>query len=166
MVFQFSSVCGVSHHPAGIALFVLWIDVDREISPSLWFQHTHKSPSYTSMASFCFDGVCACVVCFLSAQCLFYHLLKTDNCFSPILCFWLVMVCLGAKSHLTLYNTVDCSLPGSSVHGISQERTLVWVPISFSRGSSRTRDWTRVSCLGGGFFTTELPGKLPVFPEV
>ena len=31
---------------------------------------------------------------------------------------------------------MDCSLPGSSVHGISQERVLEWVAISFSRGSS------------------------------
>ena len=103
---------------------------------------------------------------FLSAQCLFHLLVKTDNCFSPILCFWLVVVCLGAKSHLTLCNTVDCSLPGSSVHGISQAKILEWVLISFSRGSSQTRDQTWVSCLGGGFFITELPGKPPVFLEV
>ena len=35
---------------------------------------------------------------------------------------------------------MDCSLPGSSVHGISQERILEWVAISFSRGSSQPRD--------------------------
>ena len=43
---------------------------------------------------------------------------------------------------------MDCSLPGSSVHGISQTRILAWVPISFSRGSSRPRDRTCVSCIG------------------
>ena len=43
---------------------------------------------------------------------------------------------------------VSCSLPGSSVHGISQARTLEWVVISFSRGSSRPRDWTPISCIG------------------
>ena len=37
---------------------------------------------------------------------------------------------------LTLCNPVGCSLPGSSVHGILQTRTLEWVAISFSRGSS------------------------------
>ena len=42
----------------------------------------------------------------------------------------------------------DCSPPGSSVHGISQERRLEWVAISFSRGSSRPRDHTCVSCIG------------------
>ena len=35
----------------------------------------------------------------------------------------------------TLYDPVDCSLPGSSIHGISQARILEWVAISFSRGS-------------------------------
>ena len=49
--------------------------------------------------------------------------------------------------------------PGSSVHGIFQARTLEWVAISFSRGSSWPRDWTHVSCIAGGFFTTEPPGK-------
>ena len=48
--------------------------------------------------------------------------------------------CLGAKSYLTLLNPMDCSLPGSSIHGISQERKLEWVAISFSRGSSWLRD--------------------------
>ena len=50
---------------------------------------------------------------------------------------------------------MDCSLPGSSVHGISQARILECVAISFSRGSSQPRDWTRVSCIMGGLFITE-----------
>ena len=44
------------------------------------------------------------------------------------------------KSCLTLCDPMDGSLPGSFVHGISQARILVWVAISFSRGSSRPRD--------------------------
>jgi len=51
---------------------------------------------------------------------------------------------------------MDCSPPGSSVHGISQARILEWIAISFSRGSSRPRDQTCISCLAGRFFTTEL----------
>ena len=43
--------------------------------------------------------------------------------------------------------------------GISQARILEWVAILFSRGSSRPGDRTLVSCLAGGFFTTETPGK-------
>ena len=61
---------------------------------------------------------------------------------------------LIAKSCLTLATpwTVDCSLPDSSVHGISQARILEWVAISFSRGSSWPRDQTRVSFIEGIFF--------------
>ena len=44
---------------------------------------------------------------------------------------------------------MDCSLPGSSLHGILQTRVLEWVAISFSRGSSRPRDWTRVFLIPG-----------------
>ena len=46
-----------------------------------------------------------------------------------------------------------CSLPGSSVHGISQGRILEWVAVYLSRGSSRPRDRTHVSCIAGRFFT-------------
>ena len=51
------------------------------------------------------------------------------------------------------YDPMDYSLPVSSVHGILQTRTLELVAVSFSRGSSQPRDWTQVSCIGGGFFT-------------
>ena len=49
-------------------------------------------------------------------------------------------------------NSVDCSPPGSSVHGISQTRILEWVAIFSFRGSSQPRDWSCVSCMAGGFF--------------
>ena len=58
---------------------------------------------------------------------------------------------------------MDCSLPGFSVHGISQARILEWGAISFSRGSSRPRDWTRVSCIVSGRFTSEPPGQSVMF---
>ena len=56
----------------------------------------------------------------------------------------------------TLCDPTDCSLPGSSVHGLFQARILERVAISFSRASSRPRDRTHfswVSCIAGGFFT-------------
>ena len=53
----------------------------------------------------------------------------------------------------TLCDPMDCSLPGSSVHGILQARILKWVAISFSRGSSQLRDWTWVSHTAGRLFT-------------
>ena len=62
---------------------------------------------------------------------------------------------------LTLYDPMDCSPPGSSVHGILQARILEWVATSFSRGPSRPRDQTQVSCIAGRFFTAEPPEKPP-----
>ena len=101
------------------------------------------------------------------------------------------------QSYLTLCDPMDCSLPGSSVHGILQARRvgshcllqgifptqglnpgllhcrqilyhlscqgslriLDWVAYPFSRGSSKTRDWTGVSCTAGGFFTRWATGE-------
>ena len=58
-----------------------------------------------------------------------------------------------AQSCPTLCDPRDCSLPGSSIHGIFQARVLEWVAISFSRRSSWPRDWTQVSCVAGRCFT-------------
>ena len=51
-------------------------------------------------------------------------------------------ICCGlvAQLCLTLCDPVECSLPGSSLHGILQARILGWVAISFSIGSSQPRD--------------------------
>ena len=57
-----------------------------------------------------------------------------------------------AHSCPTLCDRTDCSLPGSSVHGTFQARMLQWAAISLSRGSSRPRDQTRVSCTAGRSF--------------
>ena len=48
---------------------------------------------------------------------------------------------------------MDCSVQGFSVHKILQARILQWVAIPFSRGSSRPRGRTQVSCIAGRFFT-------------
>ena len=58
-----------------------------------------------------------------------------------------------AQSCPTLCDPMDCRLPGSSVHGISQARVLEWVAISFSRVSSQTRNRTLVSRTVGRRFT-------------
>ena len=63
---------------------------------------------------------------------------------------WKVLV---AQSCLTLCDPMDCSPPGSSVHGILQARILKWGAIPFSRRSSQTRDWTWVSHIAGRFFS-------------
>ena len=54
--------------------------------------------------------------------------------------------CLVAHLCPTLCNPMDCSPPGSSVHGISQASILEWVAISSSKGSSQPSDWTHISC--------------------
>ena len=56
--------------------------------------------------------------------------------------------CSVAQLCLTLCNPMDCSPPGSSVHGILQVRMLEWIAISFSRASSQSRDSTHVSYIG------------------
>ena len=62
-------------------------------------------------------------------------------------------------SCLTLGDHVDCSPPGSSVHGILQPRILEWVAILFPRGSSQARDQTWVSCTAFDSWLSEPPGK-------
>ena len=57
------------------------------------------------------------------------------------------------QSCQTLCNPMDHSPPGSSVHGILQAKTLEWVAIPLSRGSSQPRDQTWVACTAGRFFT-------------
>ena len=61
---------------------------------------------------------------------------------------WLMCTCMHAKSFqlcLTLCDPMDCSPPGSSVHGILQTKILEWVPKPSSRGSSWPRDGTCIS---------------------
>ena len=68
------------------------------------------------------------------------------------------------QSCLTLFDPMDCSPPGSSVHGILQARIMEWIARPSSRESSRPRDWTLVSyfsCIGGMFFSPAHHGKPP-----
>ena len=71
-----------------------------------------------------------------------------DVCVCVCVCVF-VCVCEVAQSCPTLCDPMDCSLPGSSLHGILQARVLEWVAITFSKGSSQPRDRTRVSCIPG-----------------
>ena len=64
-----------------------------------------------------------------------------------------VCVCVCTQLCLTLCDPMDCSLPGSSVHGILLARVLEWVAISSSRASCWPRAWTWDSCIAGKFFT-------------
>ena len=54
----------------------------------------------------------------------------------------------------TLCDPVDCSPPGSSVHGVLQAKILEWVAFLFSRVSFKPRDQIQVSCITGRYFTS------------
>ena len=75
---------------------------------------------------------------------------------------------MRAKSlqlYLTLCDPMDCNLPGSSVHGTLQARTLDWVAISYSKGSSNPgiEPVSLMSpALAGEFFTTSTTWEAPL----
>ena len=72
-----------------------------------------------------------------------------EVCRNKIYC---CVLCLVAQSRLTILDSMDCSLPDSSVHGILQARILEWVAMPFSRESSQPGDRTQVSHIAGRFF--------------
>ena len=76
------------------------------------------------------------------------HTLFYSKTFSVIQGWWLSHSVVSESS-----DPMDCSLPGSSVHGISRARIPGWFAISFCRGL------IHISCTAGRFFTTESPGK-------
>ena len=106
----------------------------------------------------------------LRSHCLLVHRLQFSCCvFSyqkgqdSSLWFLQQGMCLCAKSfqsYPTLCDPMDCSLPGSSVHGILQARVLECVAVPSSRGSSLPRDQTSISyaspAFAGEFFMTGL----------
>ena len=61
---------------------------------------------------------------------------------------------------------MDCSPPGSSVHGVLQARILEWVAIPFSRGSSWPRDWTEVFHIVGRFCIVWATREVPLYAEI
>ena len=69
------------------------------------------------------------------------------------MCVCCYCCCSVTKSCLTVCDPMDCSPPGSSVHGILQARILEWVAMPSSRRSSQPRDLTQVSHIAGRFFT-------------
>ena len=74
------------------------------------------------------------------------------------LCFY--CCCSVPKSFCTLSDPMDCSLSGSSLHGVLLARILEWVAISFSRASSCTSDCTRLSCEGRRILSLSHQGTL------
>ena len=107
-----------------------------------------------------------CLTCKLGFQ-IFASSRLSCSCHCKLECFVLVcrlledvrelklraVLCLVTQLCPTLCDAMNCSPPGSSVHGILQARILELVVIPFSRGSSWPRDQTWVSCIAGRFFT-------------
>ena len=129
MVFKNTAPCSNTHVPMGLVLHHLihlsinqWQSGDQEWKSSL-IHLTH----------------------FGHPQCLPYRGAERES--SSILKWSEV-----TQSCPTLCNPMDCSLPGSSLHGSLQARILEWVAITFSRWSSRLRDRTQVSCTAGRRF--------------
>ena len=60
---------------------------------------------------------------------------------------------LAATAVWLFATPMNRSPPGSSVHGILQARTLEWAAVPFSRRPSQPRNWTRICCIAGRFFT-------------
>ena len=85
--------------------------------------------------------VCVCVRAHIYSFLFLYHFLTSD------------IICAQSLSCVLLCDHMDCSPPGSSVHGILQARILEWVAMPSSRGSSQPGDRTQFSCIAGGFFT-------------
>ena len=74
--------------------------------------------------------------------------------FNRILGFFEYKIILKMKVKVAQLCLTLCDSMDYIVHGILQARILQWVPFPFSRGSSQPRDWTQVSCIAGGFFTS------------
>ena len=77
-------------------------------------------------------------------SCSFSFVVHNWNCWWILLLKIYLYMCVWFV-HKYVSSDLDCSLPGSSVHGIFQARILEWVAISFSRGSSPPKDQTLVS---------------------
>ena len=113
---------------------------------SLKFQFDHQKPAQTS---------------FILEKSLLggdHHVLIQFSLSCVCSCCPYVVLAQLLQSWLTLWDSIDCSLPGSPVHGISQARILEWVAISFSRGSSRPM-FPVSPALKADSFTSESLGK-------
>ena len=97
---------------------------------------------------------------FLITVCCIHQCIHIENkIIKKIICLWSWSI---TQSCPTLFDPMDCNLPGSSDHGISQARILEWVAVPFSRGSYQPRDQTQVSLIAGRFFTVWATREAPL----
>ena len=147
-------------------------------SPQVWMEEPAGPPSLLNL----WGRICPCLflgsgAC-LQSWALGWHTHYSDVCLCHHMAFLLPvclcpdslpfikihsvdcvhMCCMCAQACLTLCDPMDCSPPGSSVHGILQARRLDWVAMPSPRRSSWPRDQTHISCISciaGGLFTIE-----------
>ena len=86
---------------------------------------------------------------FLFVTKLVLHILFFNKTNYSLISFELRNLCLVTQPCLALCNPIDCSLPGSSVHGESPGKVLEWVAMPSSRGYFQPRDWTQFSLIAG-----------------
>ena len=95
--------------------------------------------------------LCVCLLLVLGCSIVPAQFVKKSV--SPLNCLCVLVNCYMLVQSLSsgrlFCDSMDCSPPGSFVHGISQARILQWVARSFSRGSPWPRDWTPVFCITG-----------------
>ena len=137
--YSFASTCLTSldaSHEWGHTVFVL-----------LWLTY-----SVSRMSSKFTHAVANGRISFLQAK---WHLIVMNHMFlihssvsGHVGCLYILRVYSVAHWCPTLSDHMNCSLPGSSLHGIFQARLLEWVSTSYFRGSSQPGDWTCVSCIG------------------
>ena len=140
---------------------------------SLYFgNHAARSTFKSIQAEPISDHDCPTVLKLLvKCYCFFYMIFLYANqiimifLLSAILsfCWCCCCCCLVTKSSWTLCNPMDCSPPGSSVHGIFQARILEWLPFPSPEDLPWPRDRTQVSCLAGRLFITEPLRKATLF---
>ena len=130
-------------------------DITEYVMMSLLWQLMKQVPEYS-----CFENFWVLIYNTVNIKNI-THILKALVIFESLKESWDEQICetllsrheRHAEFRLTLCNPMDCSLSGSSVHGILQARMLEWVSIPFSRRSSQPRDQTQVSCIAAKFFT-------------
>ena len=162
--------------------FLACMQISQEADQVVWYSHLFQNfPQFTVIHTVKGFGTVkkAETDVFLELSCFFHDPADVGNLFSGSSAFsktslkiWWFMIHVLLKpglenfehyfttvwseviqSCLTFCNPMDCSLPGSSVLGILQERKLEWIVIPLSRGSSQPRDRTQVSCIAGRLFT-------------
>ena len=130
--------------------FLTCIQVSQEADQVVWYSHLFQNfPQLVVIHTVKSFGIVnkAEIDVFLIFSCFF-------NDRVAVWLYGLLAVCKSevTQSCLILCNSMDCSLSGSSLHGILRARVLEWVAISFSRGSSRPRNQSWVSRIPGRHF--------------